>query len=115
MKLRLLRLLLLADASILFVLGALFIGAPGKVELAFKFHDLPDAVGYLIGLWGCVFATLSIGYAVAALNPLKHRVWVQVGIARGAFGVPTFFVGERMFWGNDRLVLVRHALLSETA
>ncbi len=33
---------------------------------------------------------------------------------RGAFGVPTFFVGERMFWGNDRLVLVRHALLKHT-
>jgi len=29
---------------------------------------------------------------------------------RGAFGVPTFFVGNRMFWGNDRLVLVRHYL-----
>ncbi len=26
---------------------------------------------------------------------------------RGVFGVPTFFVGERMFWGNDRLTLVR--------
>jgi len=26
----------------------------------------------------------------------------------GAFGVPTLFVGDRMFWGNDRLVLVRH-------
>lgn len=84
MKLRLLRLLLLADAAILFVLGALFIGAPGKVKLAFNFQDLPDAVGYLIGLWGCVLATMSIGYAVAASNPLKHRVWVQVGIARGA-------------------------------
>ena len=30
---------------------------------------------------------------------------------RGAFGVPTFFVGQRLFWGNDRLVLVRRALL----
>ena len=29
---------------------------------------------------------------------------------RGAFGVPTFFVGDRMFWGNDRLVLLRHHL-----
>lgn len=84
MKLKLLRFLLLADAVILFLLGALFIGAPGKVELAFKFHDLPDAVGYLIGLWGCVFATMAIGYAVAASNPLKHRIWVQIGIARGA-------------------------------
>ena len=26
---------------------------------------------------------------------------------RGAFGVPTFFVGEEMFWGQDRLDFVR--------
>ena len=32
---------------------------------------------------------------------------------RGAFGVPTFFAGERMFWGNDRIVLLRHHLLKE--
>ena len=30
--------------------------------------------------------------------------------ARGAFGVPTFFVGEQMFWGNDRLVILEAAL-----
>lgn len=28
----------------------------------------------------------------------------------GAFGVPTFVAGETMFFGNDRLVLVRHFL-----
>ena len=27
---------------------------------------------------------------------------------RGAFGVPTFFLGKRLFWGNDRLVLLEH-------
>lgn len=27
-------------------------------------------------------------------------------VARGAFGVPTFFAAGRMFWGNDRLVLL---------
>ena len=26
----------------------------------------------------------------------------------GAFGVPTFVVDGRTFWGNDRLVLLRH-------
>ena len=31
-------------------------------------------------------------------------------IARGAFGVPTFFVGDDMYFGNDRLGLVRAAL-----
>ena len=30
--------------------------------------------------------------------------------ARGAFGVPTFFCDGTMIWGNDRLVLLEHAL-----
>jgi 2-hydroxychromene-2-carboxylate isomerase len=30
--------------------------------------------------------------------------------ARGAFGVPTFFVHDEMFWGNDRLPLLEHRL-----
>jgi len=34
---------------------------------------------------------------------------------RGAFGVPTFFVGDGMFWGNDRLVLVKRAVLRQRA
>jgi 2-hydroxychromene-2-carboxylate isomerase len=31
-------------------------------------------------------------------------------VARGAFGAPTFFVGEQMFFGNDRLMFVESAL-----
>ncbi|HYH99291.1 2-hydroxychromene-2-carboxylate isomerase [Hyalangium sp.] len=31
-------------------------------------------------------------------------------VAQGAFGAPTFFVGERMFFGNDRLMFVERAL-----
>lgn len=31
-------------------------------------------------------------------------------VARGAFGVPTFFVGEQMFWGQDRFDFVAQAL-----
>jgi len=27
-------------------------------------------------------------------------------VSRGAFGAPTFFVGDKMFWGNDRLGLL---------
>ncbi|HEV7232988.1 MAG TPA: 2-hydroxychromene-2-carboxylate isomerase [Sphingorhabdus sp.] len=30
--------------------------------------------------------------------------------ARGAFGVPTFFVGDEMFWGKERLAQVEAAL-----
>ncbi len=31
-------------------------------------------------------------------------------ITRGVFGAPTFFVGDEMFWGNDRLEFVAEAL-----
>jgi 2-hydroxychromene-2-carboxylate isomerase len=31
-------------------------------------------------------------------------------VARGAFGAPTMFVGDHLFFGQDRLDFVRHAL-----
>jgi 2-hydroxychromene-2-carboxylate isomerase len=34
----------------------------------------------------------------------------QAAVARGAFGIPTFFVGEEMFWGKERLAQVAQAL-----
>jgi 2-hydroxychromene-2-carboxylate isomerase len=34
----------------------------------------------------------------------------QQAIDRGVFGVPTIFVDDQMFWGNDRFELVRHQL-----
>ncbi|TFZ05227.1 2-hydroxychromene-2-carboxylate isomerase [Ramlibacter henchirensis] len=34
----------------------------------------------------------------------------QVAVARGVFGAPTFFVGDQMFWGQDRLDFVKEAL-----
>ena len=34
---------------------------------------------------------------------------------RGAFGVPSFFVDDRIYWGNDRLVLLRHHLAQRSS
>ena len=34
----------------------------------------------------------------------------SLALDRGVFGVPTFFVGERSFWGNDRLHFVEAEL-----
>jgi len=31
----------------------------------------------------------------------------QAAVQRGVFGVPTVFVGDEMFWGNDRFELAR--------
>ena len=83
MKLSLLRYLFLVDAAVLALVGAMLIFAPRQIESVFGFRDLPVAVNYLIGLWGCVLVTLAIGYLAASANPIKHRVWAQVGIFRG--------------------------------
>jgi len=34
----------------------------------------------------------------------------EIAVERGVFGAPTFFVGDEMFWGNDRLDWVERAL-----
>jgi 2-hydroxychromene-2-carboxylate isomerase len=31
-------------------------------------------------------------------------------VARGAFGAPTFFIGDEMYFGEDRLFLIHEAL-----
>jgi 2-hydroxychromene-2-carboxylate isomerase len=36
----------------------------------------------------------------------------EEAVARGVFGAPTFFVGDSMFFGQDRLEFVREALLA---
>ena len=34
----------------------------------------------------------------------------EAAVARGAFGIPTFFVGDEMFWGKERLGQLAEAL-----
>jgi 2-hydroxychromene-2-carboxylate isomerase len=34
----------------------------------------------------------------------------QTAVERGVFGAPTFFVGDQMFWGQDRMDFVKEAL-----
>ncbi len=38
------------------------------------------------------------------------RETTEEAVARGVFGAPTFFVGDEMFFGNDRLPFVGQAL-----
>ena len=45
-------------------------------------------------------------------NKLKLRQQTEAAQAKGIFGAPTFFVGDEMFWGDDRL---DDALLSASA
>jgi 2-hydroxychromene-2-carboxylate isomerase len=53
------------------------------------------------------------GLLAAASDPAVKRSLRETtdeAVARGAFGAPTFFVGEEMFFGADRLPFVERAL-----
>ncbi len=43
------------------------------------------------------------------------RAYTDEAVKRGVFGAPAFFVGEQMFWGNDRLVLLEEFLNGKLA
>jgi 2-hydroxychromene-2-carboxylate isomerase len=40
----------------------------------------------------------------------RLKAVTQEAVARGVFGAPTFFVGDTMFWGQDRLDFVKEQL-----
>ena len=73
--------------------------------------DELKAVAAAVGLDGD--AILAATQDSAVKETLKNNT--EEAIKRGAFGAPTFFVGEEMFWGNDRLELLRAHLKGKLA
>ena len=57
-------------------------------------------------------ALVAATQEVDVKNALRRNT--DLALSRGVFGVPTFFVGERSFWGNDRLQFVEAELRRET-
>jgi 2-hydroxychromene-2-carboxylate isomerase len=53
---------------------------------------------------------LALASDPAVKDHLKSET--QEAVARGVFGAPTFFVGQDMFWGQDRLDFVKESLQS---
>jgi 2-hydroxychromene-2-carboxylate isomerase len=58
------------------------------------------------GLSAEAFAVLVADVEVKA----RLAATTEEAVARGVFGAPTFFVGDQMFFGQDRLEFVRAAL-----
>lgn len=48
-------------------------------------------------------APMILDQAQSDANKLKLRQQTEAAQAKGIFGAPTFFVGDEMFWGDDRL------------
>ncbi|WP_224041885.1 2-hydroxychromene-2-carboxylate isomerase [Paraburkholderia unamae] len=64
--------------------------------------DSPEAAGQMLAALNLP-AQLIIEAAGSDANRLRVRERTQAARELGIFGAPTFFVGEEMFWGNDRL------------
>lgn len=67
-------------------------------------RDIDDAAPVLEALGGLVADPDAVlQAALGAGNRLRLRANTGSAAARGIFGAPTLFVGDEMFWGNDRL------------
>lgn len=80
---RALRMLMMMDAVVLVALGLALLCCPIQITRVFGFTEMPRAALYLLGLWGATVLTLGVGYGIAAVDPIRHRLWVAIGIARG--------------------------------
>jgi 2-hydroxychromene-2-carboxylate isomerase len=70
----------------------------------------PAVLGTVLGAAGLDAAALL---ALAERQDVKDalKATTEEAIRRGAFGAPTMFVGDSMFFGQDRLDFVREALV----
>ena len=59
-----------------------------------------------------IFERFGIDPDAIEREDVKDRLKANTeeAIARGAFGAPTSFVGDAMFWGNDRMHFIEAAL-----
>ncbi len=69
----------------------------------------PATVG---AVWQAAGFDATAMLALCNEQPVKDQLkaGTQAAVERGIFGAPTFFVGDTMFWGQDRLDFVREAL-----
>jgi 2-hydroxychromene-2-carboxylate isomerase len=64
--------------------------------------DAPEPVADALAGLGLA-AQEIIAQAQSEAHKTRLRTQTELAARRGIFGAPIFFVGEEMFWGNDRL------------
>lgn len=94
LRLNLLKVVLIADGTVLAMLGLLLIFASSQMFVVFKLPAMPPAVLYMTGMWGALLVTVGLGYFLAARSPQSSAAWVLVGICRAVIElfVSTYYV-----------------------
>lgn len=105
---------------------------PMRGAMALRLHDPQALPRYLDAVFDAMWAgqrnladtaTLVATAAQAGLDPARFTTMIEdpqvkdalrrdteEAVARGVFGAPTFFVGDAMFFGQDRMMFVAEAL-----
>jgi 2-hydroxychromene-2-carboxylate isomerase len=88
-------------------------GLKGLWEEGLKLDD-PEVLARRVDSAGLNSASLL---AAAQTDRVKLKLAdnTAAAVARGVFGVPTFFVGDDMFFGKDRLAQVEDAVQAAPA
>ena len=77
---RALKVTLIVAAIVGFIFGAMFLIFPDQTGALFNFPEFPQEVRYTLGLLGAVGVAFSVGFVLAARDPVRHRTWVQAGL-----------------------------------
>ncbi len=70
----------------------------------------PDVVGQVLTQAGFDAAKV-LAMANDPITKDQLKAVTMKAVERGVFGAPTFFVGDQMFWGQDRIEQVKKALM----
>ena len=62
----------------------------------------PETIGAIVAALGRDPAAL-LAHASSPANKQRLVAQGEEAVRRGIFGAPSFFVGDELFWGNDRL------------
>lgn len=76
--------------------------------------DDPEVVARVLGAAGLDGQALLAATQEAAVKA-ELMANTEAAAARGVFGIPTFFIGDEMFFGKDRLDQVEEALQAASA
>jgi 2-hydroxychromene-2-carboxylate isomerase len=69
----------------------------------------PKEIGAVLKAAGLDEAKIIAGVAEPAVKDALKKI-TEEAVQRGVFGAPTFFIGDRMIFGQDRLMFVEAAL-----
>ena len=75
---------------------------------SFNMNDPVVAAGAIQRAGFDAQALIALASEQSTKDALKAAT--QAAVDRGIFGAPTFFVGDQMFWGQDRMDFVKEAL-----